>query len=703
MKEGYSTSTSASAVDGDGDGENPQDILKGMATALSIDHWQPPHESKCEYSKDPSLSVNFLCMQPQVKEEEKSTPSSPPPAVLQVPLDKAEAARYQEIFLDLVGIECANLDAASPRHVLDDRFDSFLDTGERQFKDSLLEFLSKQSNEAKKTRAFRHMETMLRTQMGFRNTYSWSNRGIYARPTSSTPASNAPNSGGIANDNLSFLQHEETVDSASHNTETCESPGHVFICNSSVCDLQCDAFLCPAAISTKKGRLSGSIVWQWMKGVLDTNAILLDNLQHPQFNFQTYSESQSRIVSLQDWPWGKLQTSSSSLPFVVFGEVSLEKSKAFALVDKGTREGDLPLGASHVQFLMETARQFLDVAMAELNEHQGDRPHCHRQRFLLALPVLGTGGGFAGDLSGHVVEQLLIVLTDFVQKSSEVDIALVCADEATYTHAQTIRHKALQQQKSPKGLSCFHCFDVRQRQSAVELARLASGRQLALFLGAGISIGSGLPSWFGLLHIIEDYFTPTGAPCERSLGEKTKWDPLVMADELDEWCKARADRQGQQVSLKKRVCEYISNHANRPGLLLALLISIPCLSIVTQNYDQLIEKGCQSWNLAANLVWDEEASSKKRLSVIPYRPRRSQNSRHWLLKMHGCVTAPNEIVLTSQDYEESSSRSKTLAGLVQASLMTQHLLFVGYSLSDPNYLAIIDQVRSALRPYGTSS
>ena len=666
----------------DGQDGMSKDILKGMATALSIDHWNPPPEAACEYEPDPNLAINFLCMHPRNNKNrnEKDEDIEPPP-------NKADAARYQEIFVDLVAMECANQDATSPRHILDDRFDSFLPKGERDFKDSLMEFILQQSDDAKQTKAFQYMENMLRTQMGFRNTYFWSNRQ-YARKNQQEGTSVISSvkklwSGekGDAGEQFQFPDQLE-------NNIPLTLGGHVFVCNSSVCNLQCDAFLCPASISFKKGRVSGSIVRQWMQGVLETNQVLRDNIQHPQFNFREYP-TRSQITSFRDWPWNHLQ--SSSTPFIVFGEVTHEEVK----------QCELPTEAVHIQFLMETVRQFLAVTIDELSDHQ-PRPHCYRQRYLLALPILGTGGAFAGDLIGQVTKQLFEILVGFVQNKSNVDIVLVCADEATYTHAQTIRYRYMQEHEG-KGCQFFDHLDPNQRLAASRLARFASKRQLALFIGAGVSIGSGLPSWFGLLHIIEDAFTPTGAPSEREIGNKTNWDPLAMADELDEWCQKRSDRQGRKISLKERVCEYISNRSSHIGLLLALLISIPCLSIVTQNYDQLIEKACQSWSLASSVMIDDEASSKKRLSVIPYQPQRGHGSKHWLLKMHGCVTAPNEIILTSQDYKGKESRSKTLAGLVQASLMTQHLLFVGFSMSDPNYLTIVDQVRKALRPYGTTA
>jgi hypothetical protein len=82
---------------------------------------------------------------------------------------------------------------------------------------------------------------------------------------------------------------------------------------------------------------------------------------------------------------------------------------------------------------------------------------------------------------------------------------------------------------------------------------------------------------------------------------------------------------------------------------------------------------------------------KKNISTIPYKPHR--NLHIWLLKMHDDILSLSEIILTSKDCKDyDPSRSKALAGLVQASLLTKHLLVVGFSLTELNYLRIIDEV-----------
>eukprot|EP00041_Stephanoeca_diplocostata_P028014 m.782422 g.782422 ORF g.782422 m.782422 type:complete len:368 (+) comp23291_c0_seq2:375-1478(+) len=98
------------------------------------------------------------------------------------------------------------------------------------------------------------------------------------------------------------------------------------------------------------------------------------------------------------------------------------------------------------------------------------------------------------------------------------------------------------------------------------------------------------------------------------------------------------------------------------------------------------------------MLYTDKASSPldhMRLSVIPYAPRRNHN--RWLLKLHGCVTHAQDIVITKDDYAAyATDRRHALAGIVQAQLMTNHMLFVGFSCEDTNYKRILGSVLDAL-------
>jgi len=318
---------------------------------------------------------------------------------------------------------------------------------------------------------------------------------------------------------------------------------------------------------------------------------------------------------------------------------------------------------------------------------QSTKPLNGRQRYLIAVPVLGTGGSGGADITGQVVDHMLRELQTLALHHQDVDFVLVCADTATLTHTQHTRYKLWRRAPS---------FQLLIKGDRIEEAKwledLSSKGQLSLFLGAGVSVGSGLPTWFQFLNFLEDQFTPSGLPDERSLGDQCHWDPLSMAEQLEQMAANRPDRHGVKMPLKQRAQVFLQERSINPGLLLYLILGLKPSSIVTQNYDTLIEQAYECRSLAENQQYRNEA-----ISVIPYKPLRG--SSRWLLKMHGCVTNPDDIVLTKSDYETfEAGRFRTLSGSVQANLMTSHFLFCGFSMKDPNYLRILEEVRHALNP-----
>ncbi len=110
------------------------------------------------------------------------------------------------------------------------------------------------------------------------------------------------------------------------------------------------------------------------------------------------------------------------------------------------------------------------------------------------------------------------------------------------------------------------------------------------------------------------------------------------------------------------------------------LASLPTSEAVTTNYDQLFEAAV--------------ASVDGTMAVLPYQPVR--RGERWLLKLHGSIDRDDSIVLTRSDHLGAPARHGALFGLVQAMLLTRHMLFVGYSLSDEDFHQLVHGVRLAL-------
>jgi hypothetical protein len=289
-----------------------------------------------------------------------------------------------------------------------------------------------------------------------------------------------------------------------------------------------------------------------------------------------------------------------------------------------------------------------------------------RANRLLALPAVGTGAAGGRARTGAVLNRLLPALARAAAES-KVDVALVCKDPDVYAAAQRAREQSCR----PDWLDLLgqRGFDL-----AGELATHAQNGKLVLFLGAGASIGAGLPDWRALIEELGQ---------ERLNDDnRARFDRLSVLDQatlLERWYKSDATVPG-----RRPIADWIDKRFRTRWVSLVhqLLAALPVDEVVTTNYDKLFETASEA--------------ADRPVSVLPRAPK--PGARRWLLKMHGCVDYPEDIVLTREDYLRYEQHRAALAGIVQALLITKHMMFIGFSLNDDNFHRIVDSVRRAVRP-----
>lgn len=317
-----------------------------------------------------------------------------------------------------------------------------------------------------------------------------------------------------------------------------------------------------------------------------------------------------------------------------------------------------PAGTRPIAWYVEGAAQFVERAADRL---RGRHPRYGRARALVALPVVGTGRGGARHAAGEVVRELLPMLAR-AARTHAIDVALVAREEAAFAAAQAERRRAA-------ALDPWRELDERLRREADRLGDHAASGRLVLFIGGGVARGAGLPLWGEMLDRLAQR---AGVPSDER-------DELSQLDPLD---RARViGKRLQGARLGSVVAELLGAYRHH-SLSHALLAALPVEEVVTTNYDLLFEQA--------------SAAAGFPVRVLPERPRRED--RRWLLKMHGSIDRPDEIVLTREDYLRYEERRAALSGIVQALLIMRHMLFVGFALRDPNFHRISDAVRKAFRP-----
>ncbi|MGH7665949.1 MAG: SIR2 family NAD-dependent protein deacylase [Candidatus Dormibacteria bacterium] len=105
--------------------------------------------------------------------------------------------------------------------------------------------------------------------------------------------------------------------------------------------------------------------------------------------------------------------------------------------------------------------------------------------------------------------------------------------------------------------------------------------------------------------------------------------------------------------------------------------------VFTTNYDRLFETASLSGFATVN--WNSSAGLGRQV-------RRGDPV---LVKIHGSVDAPEDIILTQRDYARLQREGSGVLELLRALSLTETILFVGYRLGDPD-------IQLALRSIGPS-
>lgn len=295
-------------------------------------------------------------------------------------------------------------------------------------------------------------------------------------------------------------------------------------------------------------------------------------------------------------------------------------------------------------------------------------PPDQRPYRLLALPFFGTAGGGAGNHLGAALRAILEASTELASRY-RVDVVLVLRDRAAFSLAQKLRRQAA------VGPS-WSILGGHLQEKAISLGHIARAGHLVPFLGAGISVSAGAPSWGQLLDRLR-----TGVNLKQEDAES--FEGMGLLDQAGVLEQLYADQHGSRTAFGEAVAAAVD--LPKYGLAPALLATLPSAGAITLNYDRLFETAC--------------SDAQRPRTVMPENAPAVGNN--WLLKLHGSVSQPESIVLTRDDYLGYHSNREALSALVKAHLLTHHLLFVGFGLADDHFHEIVHDVRRAL-PNGSS-
>ncbi|GAA5496431.1 hypothetical protein Rhal01_02614 [Rubritalea halochordaticola] len=103
--------------------------------------------------------------------------------------------------------------------------------------------------------------------------------------------------------------------------------------------------------------------------------------------------------------------------------------------------------------------------------------------------------------------------------------------------------------------------------------------------------------------------------------------------------------------------------------------------LITTNYDSLLEGVFKDYDV---FIGQEQLLFSNTQGVAE------------IYKIHGCCSDPNSIIINGKDYEAFNNRNAYLAAKLLTVFVEHPIIFLGYSISDPNIKSILEAITSCL-------
>jgi len=214
---------------------------------------------------------------------------------------------------------------------------------------------------------------------------------------------------------------------------------------------------------------------------------------------------------------------------------------------------------------------------------------------------------------------------------------------------------------------------------------IATERPLAL-VGAGLSVPAGLPTWSDLLQEMHRKL-PSKASSEFRAALSKEVDMLWRAQEY----KDLFGGEKFESLLRTRFSRAPVVSASNPAV---ALVKLPFRHFMTTNYDDVLLSAHKVAKLPAPnfLNWSREDDIRAFIFSL-----RSNSPVRFLLHLHGHHSDPKSIVLTDNDYTDRYVRTNSTTRRLFAIFTTERVVFVGFSLNDPDLMALLREVNAVLR------
>jgi hypothetical protein len=210
-----------------------------------------------------------------------------------------------------------------------------------------------------------------------------------------------------------------------------------------------------------------------------------------------------------------------------------------------------------------------------------------------------------------------------------------------------------------------------------DLQRDLANGEVCAFVGAGLSVGAGLPGWYQLI-------APLAQSMDYDLSE-ARW---ANGDMLIDAAQAYVNREGLH-SLVRRLKDKLDTTGKSPTAAHHALAALPLSLVFTANFDNLLERAYREAGKRVEVVVKD--------SNIPFMRRGPEVVN--IVKLYGDLDQPDTLVLAREQYERFFLDRPQLVRLLEVELGRSTMLYLGWSHSDPHFGLVFGQLLSKYKDF----
>ncbi len=250
------------------------------------------------------------------------------------------------------------------------------------------------------------------------------------------------------------------------------------------------------------------------------------------------------------------------------------------------------------------------------------------------------------------------------------DKVLIEMDKVAYEDLFNQWKEERKQQKLERANQLLLIADNEDR--FMRLKELYKNNKVVPFIGAGLSMPSGLPSWKDFLYKVQ----------KESGVNKDDFKKLIDNGEYENAAQLLHDTDAQHLQ------EKLENFFGKKFVIDDIQGVVRRLpewfkdNVITTNYDDILS------------VVYEESGEKFTDTVLGFNAEEILSDRKSLIKIHGEYKGTNKRILTSNDYKKYYTQEKSIEHCIMKFMMSNHMLFLGCSLNTDRTIRCMEKIRN---------